>query len=408
MSSVGAVSAAGDSRGISADKSNEAYRFILPPLPTGVHALNSVFLHGDIGARPYRIEDFKDGLGKAGVLGDIAACGSYQMNHVWMVTLKSLSAKQKLVNLGAFEAKGRRCVVIDPNKSEVRLKLHWIPFHLPDETVKKALERYGKVEDITRETWRVNGFEGVQSTTRVARLTLKDGVSTEHLPHQLRLPGGTALVVAPGRVPQCLRCRQTGHIRKECRTPRCDSCRRFGHTRDECRKTYADVTNAVTEDETAEHVMDQAEAEEAAGGNPENVISQGNFETTTSTLAHIPKTPAAKKTSTTDDVGVPGPKSREPVSCTSIWGLEHENNGSEEETDDISGGKSHEDIDHDMEGLNSAAKRPLESATAHEHEELTELQTGRLQRWQMVTSKRGRRNASPRGSSESQKVKDSQ
>lgn len=159
----------------------------------GVHALNSVFLHCDIGARPYRIEDFKKGLKNAGVLGDIDTCGSYQMNHVWMVTLKSLSAKQRLLNAQTLEVKGRRCLVIDPNKSEVRLKLHWIPYHLPDENVKKALEPFGQVEEVIRETWRVNGFEGVQSTRRTVRLTLKNGVTTEQLPHQLRLPGCTAL-----------------------------------------------------------------------------------------------------------------------------------------------------------------------------------------------------------------------
>ncbi|CAN8032590.1 unnamed protein product [Ixodes persulcatus] len=93
-----------------------------------------------------------------------------------MVTLKTPLAKKKLVDAASFEAKGRRCVVIDPEKAEVRLKLHWIPFHLPDETVKKALEPYGKVEDVARETWRVGGFKGVQSTTRVVRLTLREGV----------------------------------------------------------------------------------------------------------------------------------------------------------------------------------------------------------------------------------------
>lgn len=56
--------------------------------------------------------------------------------------------------------------------------------------MKHNLEPYGKVEDVGREAWRVEGFEGVQSTTRVLRLTLKEGVTLEKLPHQLRLPWG--------------------------------------------------------------------------------------------------------------------------------------------------------------------------------------------------------------------------
>lgn len=89
----------------------------MPPQPTGIHALNTVFLHGDIGARPYPIEDVNAGLAKTESLGDITACGLFQMINAWMVTLKSPSAKQKLVDAGTIEAKGRPCFVIDPEKT---------------------------------------------------------------------------------------------------------------------------------------------------------------------------------------------------------------------------------------------------------------------------------------------------
>ncbi|CAN7988617.1 unnamed protein product [Ixodes pacificus] len=171
MSSVGAVSTAADSRSDKDERCNEDYRTVMPPIPTGEYLLNFVFLHADIGARPYRIEGFQAGLESAGVLREIAACGSFQLNHVWLVTLKSAAAEEKLAAVKAFEVKGRRCVIIDPDRAEVRLKLHWIPFYMPDDCVKKALEPYGKVEGVPRETWHVGGFEGVQSTTRTVRLT---------------------------------------------------------------------------------------------------------------------------------------------------------------------------------------------------------------------------------------------
>lgn len=123
-----------------------------------------------------------------------------------MVTLKLPSAKQKLVAAGTIEAKKRRCLVIDPEKNEVRAKLHWIPFHLPDDNVRRALGSYGKVTEVTRETWRVSSLEGVQSTMRITRLTLREGVTVEQLPHQLQMLGCTALVLAPGRAPLCPRC----------------------------------------------------------------------------------------------------------------------------------------------------------------------------------------------------------
>lgn len=92
------------------------------------------------------------------MLQDVASCGSFQMNHVWFVTLHSLSARHKLLGVKEMLIKEMRCLVLDPNKAEVRLKLHWIPFHLPNDSVKKALKPYGTLEEITREKWQVEVF----------------------------------------------------------------------------------------------------------------------------------------------------------------------------------------------------------------------------------------------------------
>lgn len=146
----------------------------------------------------------------------------------------------------------------------MRLKIHWLPFHLADSVVRSTLEEYGKVEEITRETWRVEGFEGVETTTRFVRLTLKEGVKLEQLPHQLRIMDGNALIVVPGRPPLCLRCKFTGHVRKDCRVPRCDGCRRFGHVKIDCVRTYATVTNQKVVEDVCENTMDELEAEMCA------------------------------------------------------------------------------------------------------------------------------------------------
>lgn len=66
-----------------------------------------------------------------------------------MVTLKSSSAKQKLVATGTIEAKRRHCFVVDQKKNEVRVKLHWVPFYLQVDNVRRALEPYGKVTEVT-------------------------------------------------------------------------------------------------------------------------------------------------------------------------------------------------------------------------------------------------------------------
>ncbi|CAN7988902.1 unnamed protein product [Ixodes hexagonus] len=119
--------------------------------------------------------------------------------------------------------------------------------------------------EVTRDKWR-QGCQDKVSTTRSVTLRLKAGSTAGDLPHQLRVAGNLALVVVPGRAPLCLRCRRTGHIRGECRVPRCVSCGRLGHDEGQCVKTYASVAETLGGDDSSEHLMDAADAEEAAGG----------------------------------------------------------------------------------------------------------------------------------------------
>lgn len=105
---------------------------------------------------------------------------------------------------------------------------------MPDDTVRKALEGFGRVNEVTRDVWHVAGFEHVESTTRILEMTLNPGASLERLPHKLQLSGGMALVVVPGSAPLGLRCPRLEHVRKDCIVAKSDDCMHFGHTREEC------------------------------------------------------------------------------------------------------------------------------------------------------------------------------
>ncbi|KAG0437480.1 hypothetical protein HPB47_017427 [Ixodes persulcatus] len=100
----------------------------------------------------------------------------------------------------------------------------------------------------------------------MVRLDLKQGVTIDSLPHQLKVCGGNVLVVAPGRAPLVLtvKKKKTGLIRKDCRTPRCQQCRRFGHVTEDCVRTYAAVTDVTIRDEPHDFEMDENEAEATA------------------------------------------------------------------------------------------------------------------------------------------------
>ena len=170
---------------------------------------------------------------------------------------------------------------MDPDRREVRLKLHWLPFDVPNDALKRALEEFGVVREITREKWHIDGFDGVESSTRVARLSLKEGMTLESLPHQLRFTGGPVLVVVPGRAPLCLRCKRSGHIRRDCRVPRCSECRGYGHERQDCVRSYARVAGGrQAEEDTNELVMDEQEAEQAAAPSTQASVASATSKAT--------------------------------------------------------------------------------------------------------------------------------
>ncbi|XP_042147600.1 uncharacterized protein LOC115322412, partial [Ixodes scapularis] len=114
--------------------------------------------------------------------------------------------------------------------------------------------------------WRAEGFQNIQTTTRLVRMNLREGVTKENLSHQLCLFGSNVLVFVPGRAPLCLRCKRTGHIRRACRIPRCDKCHRFGHEQEDCIRTYVTVMRPAPEEDNSEFLIDEEKASKIEDG----------------------------------------------------------------------------------------------------------------------------------------------
>ncbi|KAH8032768.1 hypothetical protein HPB51_001827 [Rhipicephalus microplus] len=206
-SSSRAATAADAGRGTASPLVPKDYRIILPSLPSGEAMRRAVALHCDVSGRPYRIDDFRKPLKDLGVIQQVSGIGAYQMSHVWLLNMKTVEAKKALTDAGVIKVKDRACLVIDPTRQEVKMKLHWLAFHVTKDAIRRAFYEYGDVKEVTGDRWRVEDFEGVESTTRVICMQLRDGVSLDQLPHQVRIGSSTALVVVPGRPPLCLRCR---------------------------------------------------------------------------------------------------------------------------------------------------------------------------------------------------------
>ncbi|XP_077525633.1 uncharacterized protein LOC144137582 [Haemaphysalis longicornis] len=248
----------------------------LPRLPSGKLVQDSVFLHADLEGRPYRAQDFRDGLREAIDLHEISSIGQFQMSHVWIVTCRSSSAKAKLVATREMVVNERRCVVIDPELKEVRMKLLWLPELLEDVKWVKHCSLTAKLS-ISGEKWRVPGMKNMQTLNSDVVLALADRVAIGDIPHQLFVSGVQSLALIPGRPLLCLRCNRVSHIRLQCRMPRCGDCHRFGHSADECVVTFADKLRRCQrppDEVLQEHLVDATEVFDAAGELPSALVGR--------------------------------------------------------------------------------------------------------------------------------------
>lgn len=255
------------------------YRFLLPTVPSGEGMKLCVILHGDLSARPYRVEDFRSPFEDAGLLKAVTGIGAYQMGHVWLVGMRTQEEKEALLAKGSLKVKGRYCAVINPTKQEVTFKVHWVPFFLSNEALRRAFSEFGEIKDVRQDSWNAStGFSQATSTTRVVQAMLNEGTTPDALPHLFKVNGEPVLVVVPGRAPVCLRCRRSGHIRRDCRTPRCYQCHAFGHERRDCVRSYASVTGDSGSADVREDLMTEEEAERTspAGGGDAHITARIN------------------------------------------------------------------------------------------------------------------------------------
>ncbi|KAH7986519.1 hypothetical protein HPB51_026651 [Rhipicephalus microplus] len=106
----------------------------------------AVALHCDVSGRPYRIDDFRKPLKDLGVIQQVSGIGAYQMSHVWLLNMKTVEAKKALTDAGVLKVKDRACLVIDPTRQEVKMKLHWLAFDVTKDAIRRAFYEYGDVK----------------------------------------------------------------------------------------------------------------------------------------------------------------------------------------------------------------------------------------------------------------------
>ncbi|KAG0428755.1 hypothetical protein HPB47_024270 [Ixodes persulcatus] len=248
--------------------------------------------------------------------------------------------------------KRRRCLVIDPDRTNVRFKLLCILFYLPDVDVKSALEQYVDHKD--------------------GDVPLREGVSVDRLPaapvsagwqHSAgqRTGTSTALRTVP----------KTGNIRKGCRVPRCGG---FGLTRDACVRTWPTEERDKTwlSASWTKRRRRQLGRQEDMG-----TQSQSRLRCPWSTTPNDVAVTLELADSGTPRLQAPG----KPESSKACPGQTLEVSAQEGD---------HLDSDVDMDATEGTVKRPLETQVSHEIDHSYELLRRMLERRNTAMTKTGR------------------
>lgn len=96
-----------------------------------------------------------------------------------MLTLHTPQAKARILQWEWITVGDKICLVLDPEKLVVKVKMHWVPYHGSDGLVCEALLPSGVIRNVTRDTWKCEGFTKAQSTTLFITLDPSSGYCWE-------------------------------------------------------------------------------------------------------------------------------------------------------------------------------------------------------------------------------------
>jgi hypothetical protein len=197
--------------------------------------------------RPILREDLIKTLSVVGVTrSDFVAMGPVEEGRAWHLVMISDHARDAILARDHYVFHQGQFRVESVTRAVAKVRVHWLPLHVPHEAVAAQLRQFGEVKNSSYEFSTSPGMEAVATIVRSFVVALHQGVSREDLPFMgsLSYEGEalTFLCTVQGRAPRCFRCKGSGHIRPDCPYVYCRHCRGWGdHSPEECERveTYA-------------------------------------------------------------------------------------------------------------------------------------------------------------------------
>lgn len=140
----------------------------------------------------------------------------WKSDFSWNVTVTSPEAAKILCDVDILSYKNIDVRLECFNQQNIKVKVHWLPPYVKDEFLRSYFSRYGLVKSVEREASVISAEATKRSGIRTVTI-VTDRDKASEIPHLHSFDGGiTMLLTIGGRLPLCLRCRNLGHVRKDC------------------------------------------------------------------------------------------------------------------------------------------------------------------------------------------------
>ena len=146
-------------------------------------------------------------------------------NNSWIVSFRSLDAKQQALALPSLSIAGVQVFVGDCEHVTTIVKIYESPSEMPDTLLIGRLSHYGKVLSFRRDL----ATNSIENGIRTARIQL-----SKHIPSSCFISGETVFFWYPSQPRTCRRCGEEGHVARTCINIRCHNCEEIGHRIQEC------------------------------------------------------------------------------------------------------------------------------------------------------------------------------
>ena len=170
-----------------------------------------------------------------------------QTYSVLFLTVRNLFKQNKRFYRGWIFINDRRIRVRSVDDTRFVARIHWCLPYIPGSAIAAALGGNSVVTNVEYEMYKGKGLENISTGIGLVSM-VGDRHTVPHLiqaTNPLNKQTYEMLVTVVGRVPLCLKCRRTGHYRRDCTTPYCRHRGTYGHSTEQCTLEKVSYANAA-------------------------------------------------------------------------------------------------------------------------------------------------------------------